>query len=282
MNSLQSRYETVDPYERFAERIDRRPGTLLTATVRFDYHVEQLQKQIAQQGITDATYERMDWIAYNMRQSIEQTYQPGSIAYIDTFRLVGHLESLEQRIKAPYAFSDKSHYDLRQHLIEGQYGINARIIEAALHLYDSEPEDSAQQSHLRGIINEQTVITLINRSQSPSHLALPSSATDDYIYKSDVDYWRYTKHDGGQKINLQVKSSTPPLLKPRIVDDVAYIYASDFDNRPTVNTSLPTSRRIVQEIHGTISDHDQTLLGASHKRLLHRLDESSRRLARAA
>lgn len=266
-------------YAQFAERINRRPGTLLTATVRFDYHVERLQQQIAEQGITTATHEKMDWVAYNMRRSIDQAYQPGSIEYVDIFRLASHLESLEQRIKAPYAFSDKSQYDLRRQLIDGQYGINARIIESALHIYDSEPDDDIQQAYLRGVINEQTVIALINRDQSPSHLAFSSSATDDHVYKSDVDYWCHTKHAGGQKLNIQVKSSIPPLFTPRTIDNTTYIYASDFDNRLTNSVPLPTSRRIVQEVHGVIDDHSQAQLDKTHKRLMHRLSESSRRIA---
>ena len=275
MNRLRHEIQPeLTPYDIFARRVNQLPGTYLASAVRFDGHVERLQHEVAEKGIDEATQERIDWISRTMQSSVAIVNQPTSIDWADVFRFTNHMESVEQRVKAPFAFAERGDATLRRKLVEGQYGVNAQIIESAISLYDGS-DDEIQQGYLRGVINEQTTIALINRAQSPDHLAFSSSATDDHVYKSDVDYWRHSVNEGGQKTNIQVKSSRLSGPVDGYEDGLTYVYAADFSNTDTPYASMPTSRYIVKEASGTINAVEMTLLEYAHMNLMRRLHSAT-------
>lgn len=260
--------------ERYLKRAEKKGNFLLADTLRFDTEIEDLQHAIAtvydEEGFDFAPFDaKIAELEANIEISLKNVDAIWMAGWNDYFRLVNHQHFARQRVLAPFIFSDHRRYKERQELVDGAYGINASILNTAVNLYDDNYHSPEQQSELLGVINEETDKALKNRAGVPSKLALSSSTIDDHFYKSDVDFWELNKRDVSLT-RFQVKSSYPSLTTylKNMASSVVYVYAKDFDNMPTPDTTFPTSRRIIAEVQGTISDEDKYLLDTTHRKYM--------------
>ena len=266
-------------FERLLLHADKNGKLLLADSIRFNRRIETLQHAVADTHGSESIQfkqldEQIDQLVTDMDETLTDKDAVIIAGWNHYFRLLADQQFIRQRILATFAFSDYKNYELRQELVDGVYGLDAEIIEIALHLYDSSEQSFNQQSELRGVIQERTAEAMINRSQKPSQLALPSSVTDDLLNNSDIDLLRIRKRETSHT-RLQVKSSYPPdanTYMKHLSSPVLYIYADDFNNAPKLNTTFPSSRLIIEEIQGTISDEDSLQLDKAQEKLMYKID----------
>jgi hypothetical protein len=133
-----------------------------------------------------------------------------------------------------------------QQFADGVYGLNVHLLADALSHYDTMDTYDPNRNNLRGIINELTSVALLNRDQTPGHLALPAHYMADAYRKTDTIYY----HRVGNipyATNIQVKSylqaeqTTEHLIPPHGI----LIDATDMSNLD----NFATSRAIVAELY---------------------------------
>jgi hypothetical protein len=172
-------------------------------------------------------------------------------------------------VLAPSVFASDD-MDARQKLADGTTGTAAHIIENALDLYEHVGTDNPEiRSHASGIINEFSAIGLVNLEEDGTKIMLPSSQYSDMFDKVDADYYgmrsvrklekRYRNVDAQPKhfrTSIQIKSRFRPPNGTVAADeisrseDVAYIFASDFNNQVTPKQRFPISRLLISEMNG--------------------------------
>lgn len=265
---------------RLAQKIGNR---VLAHSIEHDTAIDLFQSKIAK-DFTDDTFDMHDYddevhaISLSIAKTLNNTEAIGTSNWNDYFRLLNHYTFLEQRLFAPLMFSDHRHYRQREELINGSYGMYASLLEIAMNMYDKSNHSSQQKKELTGVITELTALSVTSRLEKPSELALLSSTHDDHMKKHDIDYLYIPKREP-MHLAIQVKTATPtlPIHFPHSTKNTPfYVYAKDFDNLPTPESHFPTSKRIIEEVMGTISDDDRTILDNTYTKFMTMIHDAAR------
>ncbi|MDB5186683.1 MAG: hypothetical protein JWM07_155 [Candidatus Saccharibacteria bacterium] len=246
-------YEAVpllDPTARYVfEAASQNKNTILQASVLMDAQITDAQMRAHYDPNTDIPdfHDEIAHLTHFAQQSIEEADQTGQGTWTDYYRLVSQTAFLEQRMKAPFVFAERRFWRERDNLVNGIYGISAQIIDDALREYDSESATPSDKEQLRGVIQEQTFLTLFNKAQQQKNLAVPSATCSDLYHKIDAEAWIFPdRQTDPMYIPVQIKSS--------VQDDEQFItpqggitlYAHEFNNN---NRHLSISRLLAHEHH---------------------------------
>lgn len=259
-----------DRFDRFLLQAETSGKVLQADTLRHDLEIETIQKSIAKMyatGNNEASVieKRIVDLAGKIHDSLTNAEANQTFGWVEYFRLTSRLHFLRQHIMAPFAFSDYRNYEERRQIVDGAYGLNAQTIESALDLYDLTTHSLKEQQELRGVINEETVNALINYQELPSEFSELSNTSDDHFYKRDINLWLMQKRTMSL-VHLQVKSSHLALSNHIQSEDrpVICVHAGEFDNVGP----LLTSRRIVDDANGTISNENKAKLDATRHKFM--------------
>src|SRR5664279_932973 len=117
----------------------------------------------------------------DLRRVIDVAKQDPETSLTDLFRAKTILAFGEERVVAKLAYSKPGNYRERRELASYAYGLNHHLIENSLKmmddLVDSPDYDDTKAGVIRGIINEQTALALLNRTVNGDHIAIPVSYT---------------------------------------------------------------------------------------------------------
>ena len=158
----------------------------------------------------------------------------------------------------------------RKEIVNGVCGFTATILQETLNILDSGQLTYEEKSDLRGVINEQTVIGMLNRSQSPSRIALPAKASDDILRKTDINYWHIDKHTT-HVTPVQVKSNPPVEKKERLQALMPLVTADIIDN---LNSQYRLARLLVKENSQGIDPDEEAELDAACARLTAHVEQN--------
>ena len=259
-------------YEQAFKRQDR----VLFDTIRLDRKVEQLHQRVANRGnLPDFENE-----IRTLQQEIGDTLKNDILSsWTDYYRLAARSAFMEHSILTPITFSNPWYHEQRRELANGIYGIIFPLLESALTHYDAPTASERDRSELRGVINEQTALALLNRAQSSTRVALPADLRADTRQRTDIAYHTIVAKRYNV-MNVQVKSSYPRtpenLARTRPSVNGLLITASDMDNQ-----NFATSCKIIHELEGTVSDAEGKDLDAVHQRLLSYIDNQAHRMLAA-
>jgi hypothetical protein len=200
------------------------------------------------------------------------------IDWVEYYRLAITSDYMEERILAPIVFKDKNLYIERKELANGICGVAVERLGEALIDYNN-ANTSEELNQLYGICQELTVLAMMNRSQSPSMLAVPSSRFEDTRRKTDLQLYHMIK-DRSYSIRVQVKSSIPEALIDTIRPTHGFVVVgADINNKRQVYTSqsrderhsrdLLVSRALVKlhESHEPLTKQENKILESSQKKL---------------
>lgn len=200
------------------------------------------------------------------------------IDWVEYYRLAITSDYMEERILAPIVFRDKNLYRERKELANGICGVAVERLDEALTDYDN-ANTSEELNQLYGICQELTVLAMMNRSQSPSMLAVPSSRFEDTRRKTDLQLYHMVK-DRSYSIRVQVKSSIPEALIDTIRPTHGFVVVgTDINNKRQVYPSqssdgrrsrdLLVSRALVKlhESHEPLTKRENQILESSQKKL---------------
>lgn len=222
-----------------------------------------------------------DYINYQKNlasDTLEKVRGSDHVDWVEYYRLAITSDYMEERVLAPIVFKDKGLYNERKELANGICGVAVERLGEALVDYDN-AQTTEELNQLYGICQELTVLAMMNRSQSPSMLAVPSSRFEDTRRKTDLQLYHMIK-DRSYSIRVQVKSSVPEAL----IDDIRpthgfVVVGSDINNKrqlyPAQNRDerrshdLPVSRALVKlhESHEPLSRRENQILDLSQKKL---------------
>lgn len=149
-----------------------------------------------------------DYIDYHKTlasDTLNETRRQGEIDWVEYYRLAIASDYIEERALAPILFQEKGQYPERKLLVNGICGITVNRLQDALADYDR-ANTAEEENQLYGVCQELTVLAMMNRSQSPSLLAVPSSRFEDRRRKTDIQLYHMIK-DRAYTIRVQVKSS---------------------------------------------------------------------------
>lgn len=200
------------------------------------------------------------------------------IDWVEYYRLAITSDYMEERILAPIVFKDNGLYRERKELANGICGVAVERLGEALTDYDN-ATTSDELNQLYGICQELTVLAMMNRSQSPSMLAVPSSRFEDTRRKTDLQLYHMIK-DRSYSIRVQVKSSIPDALIDAIRPTHGFVVVgTDINNKRQVHHSqnsdacrsrdLLVSRALVKlhESHEPLTKRENQTLESSQKKL---------------
>lgn len=137
--------------------------------------------------------------------TLNQARRQGNIDWVEYYRLAIASDYIEERALAPILFQEKNLYPERKILANGICGVAVDRLQEALEDYDRADTTEAL-NQLYGVCQELTILAMMNRPQSPSLLAVPSSRFEDRRRKTDLYLYHMIK-DRSYAIKVQVKSS---------------------------------------------------------------------------
>lgn len=247
-------------------------GALQTAfQIEASFRNTSVRHQLGMIALNDFRDTLIDFKATTSKLSteLEATYQqPGDTSTdADVARTQQLINTLDTNT---YLHNFVRHADrdpMRAHrsmLADGLYGECAQDLEDLLDKYDN----SLQRDHseyyrkdLLGVINETTMLSLLNRRQNPDIIVTPAWPTDDLAHRTDLVYWNFTNRAATQTIPLQVKTSRHHTHHRSAPRGGKTIFAAAIRNysRPNTLTSetvrpLRISRLIAQEQTTTLSE----------------------------
>lgn len=222
-----------------------------------------------------------DYIDYQKNlalNTLERVRGNEHIDWVEYYRLAITSDFMEERVLAPIVFKDKGLYNERKELANGICGVAVERLGEALVDYDN-AQTTEELNQLYGICQELTVLAMMNRSQSPSILAVPSSRFEDTRRKTDLQLYHMIK-DRSYSIRVQVKSSIPESLIDNIRPTHGFVVVgTNINNKrqlyPAQNRDerrsrdLLISRALVKlhESHEPLSRRENQLLESSQKKL---------------
>lgn len=233
-----------------------------TSQIRVDTTLNRLRRHIAKgestvdlDGISDAAEaylaEAIDAVPFDQAPSLTEY-----------FALKTKHAMIRQIVFADTVFKSKDDYAERRELVNGLYGTVSGVLSEAMDLFDSSrPKSHGEKKELTGVINELTALALLNRRQTPEHLAVPSDITSDLYHATDLEYYTFPKGSRTSKrYHVQVKSRLGSHSKIRTPLGGLVISAHHMRNKSHGDVSFPTARAIIQENNGTISEDEETHL----------------------
>ncbi|RZM07203.1 MAG: hypothetical protein EOO88_52165 [Pedobacter sp.] len=175
----------------------------------------------------------------------------------DYYRLATAHDFAVESAAAMAAFSSPAEHELRESIVDGAAGLAIDRMADALARYDT-VTDKTEFTQLRGAIAEMLAMTLINYSQIPNRLAVPSTINDDARHRTDLYIYSMTD-SGGRRVPVQVKSGFAT-LSPKggftLNRDVlgAYSGGQGFDKQPSASSSEANhfllARTLIKEADG--------------------------------
>jgi|GEM_PF-1667210 len=265
MSSIHGTPAQSDKIRPIFERAHAQGNHLLTTTIKTNDLIKQLQVKALIQGADQLNELKpsIEAIQLQLGQAASEADTRGEGSWTDYFRALSHAMFTEEMVLAPLYFSDRKYHTQRQEFTDGLYGMAGMILEKALSEYDDPHATDDQRGHLRGVINEQSFLGLINRHpQTGTFAALPANVTEDLLEKTDATYWCFDKKGQAHSYNIQVKSSLPS--NERATPAQGFIVAATHFG----NSDLWISRAILKELAGMPLDDDTR----------NRLDQSERAL----
>lgn len=218
-----------------------------------------------------------DYINYQKNlasNTLEKVRGNEHVDWVEYYRLAITSDYMEERVLAPIVFKDKGLYKERKELANGICGVAVERLGEALVDYDN-ARTTEELNQLYGICQELTVLAMMNRSQSPSMLTVPSSRFEDTRRKTDLQLYHMIK-DRAYTIRVQVKSSAAPdevRDNSRPTHGFVVVGAQLDNKRAVINrphiTDLALSRALVK-LHnssGPLSKREEKLLESSQLKL---------------
>lgn len=198
--------------------------------------------------------------------------------WIDVTRLQNTASFARERFLLPLYFSDPHLYEARHDVANGLSGASTELLSRHLDMVDRLTRDqfkSMDGKNLRGAINEQTAMALINFSQSPSMVAVPTSLTEDVLHGVDLHLYRMQKDENGVQhgVRYGVSVKTAGLdaeYERHKRPDLIVISANDMRN-----LGLQTTRSLVA-LHAAdpaFGEQETSQLADFHEQLIHNIDE---------
>lgn len=222
-----------------------------------------------------------DYINYQKNaasDTLEKVRGNERVDWVEYYRLAITSDYMEERVLAPIVFKEKGLYNERKELANGICGVAVERLGEALADYDN-AQTTEELNQLYGICQELTVLAMMNRSQSPSMLAVPSSRFEDTRRKTDLQLYHMIK-DRSYSIRVQVKSSIPEALIDNIRPTHGFVVVgTNINNKrqlyPLQNRDERRSRdllvsRALVKLHESdepLSRHENQLLESSQKKL---------------
>lgn len=161
----------------------------------------------------------------------------------------------KQIVYTQYAFLKKERFELRREIVDGLYGAVAEILEDALDKYDTVGDDPKEIASLTGIINELTVLALLNRRQVPERIAIPSDISADLYNATDLNYFVLnSRMEIFRPYLIQVKTSSASIDSVKVPAGGIVVAAQHTLNEQFRDTEFPTSRAIVAEVNAKQTD----------------------------
>lgn len=256
--------------ERLFEYAYHQENKLLFTNLTVDKMVDQLHIFARNQPAIPDFSEQITAMLSTVVMALEEARPFKMESFTDYYRLVSHAALLEQLIYTPLLFSENKFYVERKEIVNGICGFTATILQETLSINDSDDLTYEEHSNLRGVINEQTVIGMLNRSQSPSRIALPAKASDDILRKTDINYWHIDKHTT-HVTPVQVKSNPPAEKKERLEALMPLVTADIIDN---LNGQYRLARLLVKENSQGIDTDEEAELDAACVRLTAHVEQN--------
>ncbi|MEO5950304.1 MAG: hypothetical protein ABIQ04_02550 [Candidatus Saccharimonadales bacterium] len=229
----------------------------LGATVR---NIQSYYKRTESSDISTTT-NLFPEITKQLEEAIETAQHQPSTTLVDLFRARTQLTFLDQTILGPLLFRRHGDYAARRQLNNGVYGLSMGLIEDALLIADTPDIDDLGSNEIRGVLNEQTALALLNRTQNCNKLAVPASTSADFLLKTDINYL-YIPNDRKTYVsNIQVKSSDKYNLDQEAPKNGFVVSGIDLGN---FNNNFRAARLILRELNGTATTKDSVNLDAIH------------------
>ena len=219
---------------------------VLEHTIRLDTAVKNLQERIYNEPAdVGEAHQWLSTYADTLTKTLTSE-QLDKSSITDSARFAGHITFAEEQLLAPLAYGDKDEYTLRRQLTDGVLGKSVDLIEPLLMQISrrTRPDDIRE---IIGAINEQTAIALLNFSEHPDHLAMPSEATDDILRGTDV--YLYSRHQDkpySSRYRISVKTNRSEAKREKERHDEIVISGADMHN-----PHLTISRLLVRYIAGS-------------------------------
>ena len=198
-----------DPGRALYERAYGQKNELLLSCLRLDRIIDDITKAIGKRGWSDELFDLTEATRQKYLQIVDTQAVGSGGSWTDYFHLMSRASLIHETVLAPHVFADPTLHDARKNTVDGVEGVIVETLEKALDIYDSNGLKSNDYAQLKGVINEQTTLGLLNRKQASSELALPASRTDDILQGIDAVFWRM-KNNQSHLFNVQVKSLVLP------------------------------------------------------------------------
>lgn len=239
--------------------------TVATSQLRVDTTLRRIRQHVAS-GDSTVDLEELSTAAENyLAKTIDAVPLHRAPDLSDYFHLKIKHAMMRPIVFSESVFADKQDYERRRELVNGLYGSVALILEEAIELFDSSKQKSrSERMELAGIINELTALALLNRRQTPEHLAIPSDITSDLYHATDLEYYMFPK--GAQQsrhYHVQVKTRLGSSSRIRTPLGGLVISSYHMQNKSRDELQFPTSRAIIEEVNGTIDDQTEAYLHAA-------------------
>lgn len=232
-------FDAQRPTDRALDLIGDPNYKLRNAALQVDEAVKTITNLLKKgQGVNQ------DYIDYHKTLASDTLYEArrqGDIDWVEYYRLAIASDYIEERALAPILFQEKGQYPERKLLVNGICGVTVDRLQESLEDYEL-ANTTEELNQLYGICQELTILAMMNRSQSPSLLAVPSSRFEDRRRKTDILLYHMIK-DRAYTIRVQVKSSAAP-------DEV------NDNSRPThgfvvIGAQLDNKRAVINRPHIT-------------------------------
>lgn len=244
-------------------------NALLMANVLLDTETQALRVQYAKTGDTSYIQERVAAMREKTKETLLEL-NTFSSSWTDYYRLLSGAAMLEERIRAPHLFAQPGHHKERHDIINGVSGVTVDILTDALTMFDASRDFPTERAELLGVINEQTALALLNRTQDPKRLALPPYSADDMLRQVDIEYFMRRRGEL-HHVTIQVKSNPPLALQQSLRQrGVILITARELGN---LNTSKETARLLVEENQHGLEPADTSQLDNLSRNLVRQIEQ---------
>lgn len=239
---------------------------VMTSQIRVDATLRRVRNLVANANESIDLNKLELLVEQHLASALTTTSYEKSQNIVDYFHLKIKHAMTHQIVHAYPLFEQRDKFRERRELVDGIYGSVAAILEEAIGLYDSADED--EHSRLTGVINELTVLALLNRRQVPERLAIPSDTTSDLFNATDLEYFSFKKGKPiGSTYHVQVKTRQVLSSDVRMPIDGILVHAQHTLNQHGQPISFPTSRAIVAEVNAKESDSQARHLATAIEKL---------------
>lgn len=245
----------TDPGRVLYERAYGQKDELLLACLSLDRIIYDITTAIGKQGWSGELFDRAEVTRQKYLHMVDTFTLESGGSWTDFFHLMSRASLIHETVLAPHVFADLSLHEARKSTSDGVEGIIVETLEKALNMYNTNGLRSTDYSQLKGVINEQTTLGLLNRRQSPSQLALPASRTDDILEGIDAVFWEIRNKQASTS-NVQVKSLVLPGQQIVTKNDAVLVHNSHLGHEK----GFVTARLLVEECRRGLNEPETEYL----------------------